>query len=235
MAGPDAPERTREPEEERSDPFRTRIAVVIALVSIAGAFVAARASILSVRASDLDQISLQQLVQQQQLLADIEGQVAQDLRLFARYQERVLAWRLLERDARSVRREHPSLADRLEADARTELAIARSMRPFFNFQPDLGDDQGRVKYDPVFARRYLVDTNVELRELRPDDTFRLAQDLHVQIVRLVGVAALLIAALFFLTLAQLVRRNVRHTFAGAGGVVLVVGLALFALVEVTAP
>jgi hypothetical protein len=214
------------------DPFRIRVAFLIAVVSMAGAFVTARASLLSVRASDLDQLSLQQLVQQQQLLADIEGEVAQDRRLFGRYQEHVLAWRLLEKDAAEARGQ---LAEDLEAQARERLALARSMRPFFSFRPDLGDDDGRVEYDPAFTRRHLVDTTVELGDLRPEDTFATAQGLHVQIVRLIGVAALLIAALVFLTLAQLIRPAVRRTFAASGVVVFVVGVILFAVVEVAGP
>ncbi len=220
---------TEQPEPTTSDPFRLRVAILIAVVSILGAVVTARASVLSVTASDDDQLSLQELVQQQQILADIEAQIAQDLRLLGAYQEHILTWRILEEQAKKVR--NPSLRARLESEARTEHSLARTMRASFNFTPDLGDEDGRVEYDVPFVRRYLHETSVELKDLRPDDTFQEGQELHVQIVRLIGVAALLIASLFFLTLAQFRRRNVRGIFAGSGIGVLLIAIALFVVVE----
>ena len=229
---PPPPEAPGPAAAEPADRFRTVVAVLIAVTSILGAVVAWRASVSSSDAGDLDEQATQELVLQEQELASIEGLVANDQRLFARYQEHILAWRILLRQADETRQSDVGLADALKAQAAGELALARSLRRFFQGgTPDFGDEEGKVVYDREFVMNNLRANNPELAELDPDATFALAEEEHDRTVRLVGVFTLVIVALFFLTIAQFAREAIRGLFAVAGVVVALAGLVLFALVE----
>jgi hypothetical protein len=214
--------------------FRIRVAVLIAVVSIAGAVVAWRASVSSITAAALDQEAEQQLLQQQAREAVLKGQVANDLVVYVRYQEHVKAWRLLSKKADEIRDHNSSLAASFDTQAQGELALARSLRLYFQGgTPDFGDAKGNVVYDATFVLRNVIEGDPQLAVLHPDETFLEAHDVHGKTVNLVAIVALFIAAVFLLTIAQFARRGLRFLFAGAGVLVTTAGFALWAIVEVT--
>ena len=232
MDSPAPPPPESSPEHPR-DRFRIRVAALIAIVSIAGAVVAWRASVSSIHAAALDQEAEQQLLQQQQREALLKGQVANDLVVFARYQEHVRAWRLLAAKADDVRKGDPDLANSFDTQAQGELALARTIRPYFQAgTPDFGDASGAVVYDPQFVLRNLVGSDPQLAVLHPEETFEEAHAAHTKVVDLIAIVALLIAAVFLLTLAQFARRRIRMVFAGAGVLVALSGVVLLTLVEI---
>jgi len=84
--------------------------------------------------------------------------------------------------------------------------------------------------------RNLEDTTPELRELRNSNVAALADAAGAKALNLVGVAAVIISALFFLTVAQVSRGRlkVRQVFFAAGGLLVLVGTLLFLIVEFVA-
>ena len=111
------------------------------------------------------------------------------------------------------------------------------MQPFFlGAGGILLGDAGTVGYDREFVLESLRGQNDELRELSTQRTTELAQRADARSLSLVGVAAVIIAALFFLTVAQVSRSQmrVRQVFFGIGGVLVVVGTLGFLAVEVFA-
>jgi hypothetical protein len=211
------------------DRFKTLVAVGIVVVSVAGALVAWQAAVRANEASDLDQAGLQQLVQRQQREADLESLVVQDFRLFGPYQQHVLMWRILQRQADEVRTDDPDLAGELEGQARSELTLARTLAAQFpSTTPALpgSDLDGIVEFDAEFVIESFKAEDQELVGLRPEETFAQADRAHREAVQLVGVAVVLAAALFFLTLAELTRRGVRGVFATAGALVTLLGIVL---------
>lgn len=213
--------------------FRTVIAICIAVVSVLGAVAAWRAAVVSIRASDLNEDGMLALVQKEQVRAQLEALVDEDLRLFAEYQEHIKHWKLLQRDARKVRGRNPELAEALNAEAQGELATARAMIPFFRGgNPGLGGGTGDVAYDREFVLDNLKVFDPVFRELHPEDSFALARQEHARTVQLVLVLALFVAGLFFLTLAQFAREAIRGIFAGAGIVTALVALGLLVVVGI---
>jgi len=222
------------PAPQRTDRFRAWVGVLIALVSILGTVVVWRASVESSNASDLTQQGTQGLILQQQKQSSIEAGVARDFRLFTDFQEHVMNWRLLLKQAERVAEHNPELAAQLRAEARRELSQARHIRPLIqNFdRPTFGDADGVVEFDPAAQVRALAGADLELTGLRPDASFQEADAAHDHALQLVGIAVLFAAALLFLTFAQVARKGARGVFAVAGVIVMVGAGALFLLVVV---
>jgi hypothetical protein len=217
------------PDTDRpSSRFRTLVALAMALVSVLSAVVAWRAAVVSIRASDLAEDGMLQLVQREQIEGRLRAQVQEDLRLFVEYQEHVKAWRLLLDDAEEIRAQHPDLASDLQAEAQSELSQARALRPFFRtIFVDLGNRKGDVEFGGQAGLEYLFERNADLQDLQPDVLFDGSEREYGRVVNLILTVALLLTALLFLTLAQFRSPSTRGIFAWAGGAVAVAGTVLF--------
>ena len=201
------------------------------VAAVLGAVIAWRGSVVSSEAGDAYDHGIEELIQREQAEAQNESKLLHDLGMHAQYQEHVRAWRVLDQQSDEVRPENAALADDLARQAQERLALARALQPYFlAAAPDLGDDAGEVAYDREFVRRYLRSVTPELRELKPDETFAAGRRLNDRVVRLVGLVLLSVIALFFLTLAELTRGQLRVLLAVLGGVVLVGAGGLFAFV-----
>ena len=211
------------------------LALLIAFASIMAAVIAWRASLASIDAKRYESLAVQQQARRQQIERELEGTVEQDLRFVDAYQEHALAARQLQAQADSLRPTDPTTADQLDLDAQGELALARSVLPFFVGASGIRlADDGSVPYDRAYVLRNLQEGNVELREIKAQRTLELAQRADSLTLSLIGVAALMVAALFFLTVAQVSRSlvRVRQAFFAAGGVLVALAILGFVIVEV---
>ena len=213
------------------------LAILIGYASVFSAVVAWRASLASIEASRHESLAVQQMARVQQIERDLGGLIAQDLRFVNVFQEHALAARELRAQAEDLRASDPAEADILDLQAQAQLDLARVLQPFFlgATGPQLGED-GTVTYDVAYVLTNLEAGNVELRELRTQRTGELAARADARAVSLIGVAALVVAALFFLTIAQVSRSRgrVRQTFFAGGAVLVLVGTFSFVLVEILA-
>ncbi|MFN2469385.1 MAG: hypothetical protein ABR521_14800 [Gaiellaceae bacterium] len=213
------------------DRFGFRVALMIVAASLAGAGVAFSVSNNSSTAADLEQRAQQQSLQKQQLLTGRQSQVGEELRLAGAYQELSVKHRLLRQQANRVRARDPLLANVLEQEAQGLEALARATGAAFRAgSPQIGRD-GTVRYDQEAALANLLAQDLNYQELHPEQTEREAADFREKALRLVGVGIVFAFSLFFLTLAQLSRPSRRLLFAGAGGLAILAGATLWALVE----
>jgi hypothetical protein len=217
---------------QRSDRFRTWIAVLIALVSILGAVVAFSGTLAEQEARRLDQQGIQDAARQQQIVTDLQATVNADLRYLAPYQEHLKAAQVLDEQATSLDATDPSGAALLRAQAQSERVLARTLQGFFQGAlPDPGTTSGTpVKYDAAAALRRLENNNADLHQLRPEATLALAEEKHAQSVDLAGLVTMFIAALLFLTLAQFTRPSVRRLYGVAGVATAIGGVLLWVVV-----
>ena len=211
------------------------VALLIGFASVFSALVAWRASLASIESSRLQSLTVQEQARQQQLERQFEGSVAQDERMAVAYQEHLLAARELQAQADAVRETEPAMADALDMEAHGRSALARALLPYIrsSFWLVLQED-GTLAYDREAALGFFRELDTELRELRPEQTSELAQQADTRTISLIAVAAVLVAALFFLTVAQVVRTRVRiqQAFALLGALFIAAGTVGFALVEV---
>jgi uncharacterized membrane protein (DUF2068 family) len=213
------------------------LALLIGFASIMSAVIAWRASLASIDASRYESLAVQQQARRLQIERELEGTVEQDLRFVDAYQEHALAARQLQAQADALRPTDPTTADQLDLQAQGELALARSVTPFFLGAGGIHlAEDGSVPYDRAFVLRNLQEGNVELREIRSQRTLELAQAADSRTLSLIAVAALMVAALFFLTVAQVSRSlvRIRQAFFVAGAVLVAVSTLGLLLVEVLA-
>ena len=208
------------------------IPLLIAVTSIAGSVVAWRASVAAGRAADFDREATQQQLRREQIMAELRSDVSEDLRLFALYQSHQKAAVLLGRQATKTAARDPALAEQTKAASQLEGSLARLLQTALIVQfPTAVDADGNATYDKEVALAYLVENERELPLLRPAELERHASREHDKTVELVGVGAVVVFALFFLTIGELARgRAVRAGLAILGGALLVAALTSFALI-----
>jgi uncharacterized membrane protein (DUF2068 family) len=205
----------------RQQAFGVVLALLIGYTSILSAVVAWRASLSSIDAGRYESLAVQQQARREQLQRQSEGVVSQDLRVVAVYREHALAARELQAQADEVRVDDPELADELDLEAQGRLALARALQPFLLGQSGVYlFEDGSVAYDPERILRILQENDLELRELRPEQTLSLANAADQHTLALVALAAVLVGALLFLTVAQVSRRAPLRLGATALGAVL---------------
>ena len=211
------------------------LAVLIGFASVFSAAIAWRASLASIDASRYQSLAVQQQARREQIERELEATVQQDLRFVTDFQQHSLAARELQTQADSIRATDATAADTLDLQAQSELALARAMKPFFTGAGGVAlDDDGTVPYDKAFVLRNLSESNAELRELRTSGVTALSNQANAKSIDLIAVAALVVAALFFLTVAQVsrTRLRIRQAFFVAGGLMVVVGVLGFVGIEV---
>jgi len=219
--------------------FAVLLALLIGFASVLSAVIAWRASLASIDSSRYESLVVQQQARQAEIERELEATVRQDLRFVTEYQEHALAARELQAQADETRDSDPDVADALDLEAEARRAMARAMQPYFLGATGISlDESGQVPYDEAFVLRNLRNSNVEWRELEstiPRST-TLAQRGDEKALALIGVAALIVASLFFLTVAQVskTRAAMRQIFFVAGSVLVGVGSLAFVLVEVVA-
>jgi hypothetical protein len=223
---------------QRPDALAVALALLIGFASIFSAVIAWRASLAAIESSRLQSLAVQEQARSQQLEQQLETLVAQDERLLYVYQEHALAARELQAQADELRESEPAEAYDLDLEAHGRLALARSIQPFFQGASGIHlDEDGAVAYDREFVLRNLRVGHVELRELRPQETKDLAQQADGRTISLLTSAAVIVAALFFLTVAQVSRRRrgVRGSFLAVGAGLTALGVLGLLVVELGFP
>lgn len=210
--------------------YRMMVAALIVVASLAGAGVAWSASVSSTKASDLDQLAQQQFLEQQQILTSGGADVTEELRRVTTFQQEIVAQKYFTEQAQALAQKYPALAAQLASEAQGQAALARNTGAlFFAAFPQVASD-GTVTYDRQQALNNLLGRYVIYQQLHPDVIQAQAADEHTKSGQIVGVGIVLVAALFFLTLAQVARTRSRHAFLVAGTAVLGVGLVLWLVV-----
>jgi hypothetical protein len=181
----------------------------------------------STRASDLDQLAQQQFLEVQQILTSGRADVAEEIRRVGTFQQEIQSERFFDEQSKALAQRFPALAAQLASEAQGQASLARNTGAlFFAAFPQVQPD-GTVSYDRQQALNNLLSQYVVYQQLHPDKIEAQAATEHTKSGRIVGVGIVLVAALFFLTLAQVARSRSRHGFLVVGTVVLVVGLVLW--------
>jgi hypothetical protein len=221
-----------QPSEYLPSRFPTAVAFLIALVSIIAAVVAWRAAEAGHEAAVLDRQAVQYLIQERADAAEISAEIDHDLRLDGSFVAHARAWSILRRRADRLARSG-QMVNAQKADLRAQLEgeLARSLQPFF-FLEKL--DTVDPIYDPKFARDIAFAADDYLRSPRSSATREAAGRAHDRSLSLVLIEALVLASLFFLTLARFTRRRYSYALALLGSLVVGAGVVLWLLADLGA-
>jgi hypothetical protein len=247
----EAPE-ARPPEDAQSEPrpeslerralheiVHVWIPLAIVVISVCAAIVGWRASVSDEHANHLEELSRQDLVQQQQLLVQDNDSVDSDVRTFGQFTQYSLLAHSLLHDADVV---GGAVGDQLRTEGSADLTIAITLgkqiqNVDYAFDPSnptgnvyLHSDGTYTPGHPYNAEQALAtaeNNDTALHGLEPEGLLSQAETQHDKGVDFTGIAALFIAVLVLLTFGAVVRGRQKLWFAGSGAVLGTAALALF--------
>ncbi len=201
------------------------IASLIALTSMLGAVAAWRAAVAGSEAADAEQKGFADAVVREQRLATIGAQADAILVDYIRGRSQREQARSLQESAEDATGLDRELLE-LHAEGYVDLADLT--------QDFIDKDAVRPDGSLDLERKFQVEWELAKSEDDLDSSadFARADERQEASERLVGLTALLIAAAFFFTLAQISKTRVHILYLGGGLVVLVVAAALLFVVEV---
>lgn len=199
---------------------RPSIALGIVVVAVLGSVMSYRAAVAEQESARSEHLAAQQEIQRESALSTDNQLVDQDLRVFGRLQEHLLLARELRRQAATVSGEE---AHALDVQAQQEVALARAEQTFLQ-GAGLDATSQLPKYAARLARQQAISSDQDLERLVPRELAEDAKRIHVRSVKMIGLAAMFIVALFFLTLAEANLGGMRRGFVVVGGIVAVVAI-----------
>jgi hypothetical protein len=207
--------------------LKTVIAALIALTSLLGAVGAWRASEASDNAASAERKGFAELVASRREQARIRARLDATLFDYMRAKAYGEQARLLRRQAIGASRED---AARLRSEATALAEVSRTIGTYVD--PDAVDDEDEL----VLSQKFLLDYEhaKTLADLDPKLEFDEADEASEKSEWLVLTTTGMIAAAFFLTLAQVARtrdRRARAIFLGAGIAVMLAAAAALAIFE----
>jgi hypothetical protein len=213
--------------------FRLRVALALAAISLISAYVSYVASERDATAAGLNALAAQQSAEEQQVEQQLEALVAGDVRLTARLDEFVHTYRSDLADAQVVGPTDPDSAALLQLDAQANWARYTALRPFlYAAQPVLNVDE--AVYGEKAALSSLRQMDGRLFRASSDLTKNEAQHVAESTSTTILSVVLLVASLFLLTLAHLIRGRRGVLLAATGMSASAVGILVFASVDILA-
>ena len=217
-------------EEERGDRFKTLVAILIAIVSLAGAALAYRITLAAGNAADADVTGIVSTINLHQARVASEAELYRDLRAYL--QGRV--HNQLSHDLFAERDEYPAgdpAQDRLWDEAWIETRIAEAYLneiyvPPEHLRPD-GSYDGQAALNLAMAHRAL-----EL-DFDRERHFAEADRLRSKVQLLIGVALVLGVVLLFYTLAEVTQRAAKYVFLVLGTATFVLAIIAALVIELT--
>ena len=204
--------------------FETFLAISIALATVVGAMLAARASTYNDMANDADQAGLSSALDLALAQSAIEAQRDQNLMAFMEFaQHRRLAEMIVQQmkslDANSVQ------WAQLDQQSSAEWDKSVNSRYFFN--SDYYD-----KFTNTFDQQSFMDSQLaeqaSFQDLNPEPHFMEAEEGRTRASQMLGLVTVLGVSLFFFALANVVESQLRYGLA-ALGVIILLGSSIVAL------
>jgi hypothetical protein len=200
--------------DDKSDRFKTFIAVLIAVITVVGAILAWRISVANGAAGSADSEGLAAVLQSVNTDVNISMLLSMNLGLFADYRQHIKKAELLEQDAASTTDAARQAAEREEAlRERNVAATARGFvdADYLRVDPATGGETfDGDRYWTVLKAEAAAQQNLDY-----NTSFAQANRKRDQARGLVGVTIAFSAALFLCTASLATRRRIRFFFAGA--------------------
>jgi hypothetical protein len=214
-------------ESAPSTRFEVFIAVCIALATVAGAILAARATLLNDDANTSDQTGLASAIDLALAQSTNESQRAQNLIAFLGFAQHRRAAELMVDQMDKIEPASP-LWTQLDDQSSAEWNKAISSRYFF-------DSSYYDKFNGTWDQQAFMDGKLveaaSLQDLNPDPHFGSADAGRTKAGKLIGVIAVLAFALFSFAVANVIRSRAKYLVVGLGSLILIGSIALAIVIE----
>ena len=214
-------------EANSSNRFEAFLAICIAVATVVGAILAARAAVYNDAANDADQAGLSSAIDLALTQSSVEAQRAQNLSAFLQFAQHRRLAELISQQMDQIDSTSEFWAQ-LDRESSAEWNKAISSRYFFN--ADFYD-----KFSNTFDQQTFVDSQLaeaaSLKDLNPDPEFRQADDNRTTAAQLIGLIAVLAVALLCFAIANILENRLRYVVAGIGVLIIVGSIAAAVAIE----
>jgi uncharacterized integral membrane protein len=214
-------------EANPSNRFAAFLAICIAVATVVGAILAARAAVYNDAANDADQAGLSSAIDLALTQSSVEAQRAQNLSAFLEFAQHR---RLAELISAQMDQIDPAskLWAQLDRESSAEWNKAINSRYFFS--ADFYDKFTNTFDQQAFVDRQLAEA-ASLKDLNPDPEFSQADDKRATAAQLVGLIAVLAVALLCFAVANILDNRLRYVVAGLGVFIIVGSIAAAVAIE----
>jgi hypothetical protein len=214
-------------EAHPSNHFETFLAIGIALATVIGALLAARASTYNDIANDADQEGLSSTIDLALAQSAVESQRDQNLVAFLEFAQHRRLAELIVQQMDQIDSNSETWAQ-LDQQSSAEWNKAVNSRYFFN--SDFYD-----KFTNTFDQQAFMDSQLaeqaSLQDLNPEPHFGEATESRARASQMLGLVTALAVALFCFALANVAGRRARYVLAGFGVIILISSAAAAFLIE----
>jgi hypothetical protein len=214
-------------EANSSHRFEAFLAICIALATVLGAVLAARAAVYNDAANDADQAGLSSAIDLALSQASVEAQRAQNLSAFLQFAQHR---RLAELISDQMDQLDATSAAWAQLDRESSAAWNKAINSRYFFDASFYD-----KFSNTFDQQAFVDSQLteaaSLKDLNPDPHFGEAEASRSTASQLLGLIAVLAVALLLFAVANVLNRRWRYALAGLGLLIMIGSIAVALAVE----
>ena len=214
-------------EANPSNRFATFLAIGIAVATVVGAILAARAAVYNDAANDADQAGLSSAIDLALTQSSVEAQRAQNLSAFLQFAQHRRLAELISEQMKQLDSAGEQWAQ-LDRESSAEWNQAVNSRYFF-------DANFYDKFSNTFDQQAFVDSQLaeaaSLKDLNPDPKFSQADHQRATAAQLVGLIAVLAVALLCFAVANILENRLRYGVAGLGVLIIVGSIAVAVAIE----
>jgi hypothetical protein len=214
-------------EANPSNRFEAFLAICIAVATVVGAVLAARAAVYNDAANDADQAGLSSAIDLALTQSSVEAQRAQNLSAFLQFAQHRRLAELISAQMDQID-STSELWAQLDRESSTEWNKAINSRYFF-------DANFYDKFSNTFDQQAFVDGQLaeaaSLKDLNPDPDFSQADDNRATAAQLLGLIAGLAVALLCFAIANVLNNRLRYALAGLGVLIIAGSIAVALAIE----
>ena len=214
-------------EANPSNRFEAFLAICIAVATVVGAILAARAAVYNDSANDADQAGLSSAIDLALTQSSVEAQRTQNLSAFLEFAQHRRLAELISQQMDQID-STSELWAQLDRESSAEWNQAVNSRYFF-------DANFYDKFSNTFDQQAFVDRQLaeaaSLKDLNPDPEFSRADGDRTTAAQLIGLIALLAVALLCFAVANILESRLRYLVAGIGVLIIIGSIAAAVAIE----
>ena len=214
-------------EANPSNRFAAFLAICIAVATVVGAILAARAAVYNDAANDADQEGLSSAIDLALTQSSVEAQRAQNLGAFLQFAQHR---RLAELISDQMKQLDPASEPWAQLDRESSAEWNKAVNSRYFFDANFYDKFSNTFDQQAFVASQLAEA-ASLKDLNPDPKFSQADRHRATAAQLLGLIAVLAVALLCFAVANILENRLRYVVAGLGVLIIAGSIAVAVAIE----